>query len=283
MKLTLEQVQAMNMVQLDIFKHFTEVCAQLHLTYYMVHGSLLGSIKYNAFFPYDDDIDVAMPRKDYNRLLKEGQKYFPENMFVQSLESEENYPLVFSKIRRSDTAFMQPAMKQFGINQGMFIDVFPIDNWPANALTRKALNFKELFLKVRIGAQIKKDVKVSPFKRVAFAVSRILYPSWRKAVRAKENIYANVPQSGKVIVVGAKDAERGIPGEWFQDGTKGMFENVEITMPADCKKYLTCIYGDYQNYNPVGKYMNPDETITVSAEQVNTQKSYKDFLQEAAD
>ena len=275
MKLTLEQVTEMNQVQLDIFKAFTDVCSQLGLKYYMVHGSLLGTIKYQGFFPFDDDIDVAMPRKDYDRLLLEGQKYMPENMFVQSIKSEKGYPLIFSKIRNSETAFIQPRLKQFSINQGMFIDVFPIDNWPDNYILRKWLNMKELFYKIRISAEIQKNESVSVFKKMAFFISRLLLPSWEKAIRMKEKLYSNVSDSGRVIVVGGKDAERGIPAIWFNNGQEQRFENMEITTPADVNNYLTCIYGDYKNYNPVGKYMNEDNTLTVSAEMISTSTSYK--------
>ena len=69
MNLTLEKMNSINKVQLDIFKTFVKVCEVLNLKYYMVHGSLLGAVRYNGFFPFDDDIDVAMPRRDYELLI----------------------------------------------------------------------------------------------------------------------------------------------------------------------------------------------------------------------
>ena len=88
-------------LQIDILKDFISLCRKLNLRYFVVHGTLLGALRYNGFFPMDDDIDVAMPREDYDLFIQKGQKYLPEDLFIQSVESEKEYPLAFSKIRKN--------------------------------------------------------------------------------------------------------------------------------------------------------------------------------------
>ena len=78
MKMTQQEVREMNDIQINIFKEFVNICSSLGLTYYMIHGSLLGAVKLQGFFPYDDDIDVAMPRKDYDKLIKNASDFFPD-------------------------------------------------------------------------------------------------------------------------------------------------------------------------------------------------------------
>ena len=83
MKLTYEQVRAMNDIQLDILREFIAICNKLDLQYFMVHGSLLGALTRGAFYPYDDDIDIARPRKDYNTLMEKGPNLISNEYFIQ--------------------------------------------------------------------------------------------------------------------------------------------------------------------------------------------------------
>lgn len=277
MDLTFDEVREMNMVQKQIFESFIDICSQLGLTYYMIHGSLLGTLRCKGFFPYDDDIDVAMPREDYNCLLKNGPTLFPKNMFLQSCETEKEYPMVFAKIRNSETAFVQTIMKNYSINQGIYIDIFPIDNYPKNVIQRKCTTIREQLYKIRVNSRGFRSEKQPLWKGVVRAISKLLCPSWNKAVRKRAELYANIPENGKVITVGGKDKERGIPKAWFGEGRKLLFEGIEVNCPKELEKYLACIYGDYEKYNPAKEYMTLDGKVTVSAEIFSTTKSYKDY------
>lgn len=266
----------MNGVQLDIFKHFVSVCSSLNLTYYMVHGSLLGAVQRKGFFPFDDDIDVAMPRADYNKLLQEGQHLLPSYLFLQSYETEKQFPLAFAKIRNSNTAFIQPIHNRT-INQGIYIDIFPMDNYPAGKWKQKFLALLERMYQARILAGLSLD-GCPVWKRILSHFSKWVFPSWEKAVRKRAQLYASFAENGRVIIVGGKSQERGIGKNWFAPGVYRNFEGMQVNCPVKYEKYLSCIYGDFKNYHPMGKYLNADKTATVSAEQFSTTRSYKDFL-----
>lgn len=85
--------------EFQILKAFVDVCDQLKLKYYLVEGTLLGAIRHQGFIPWDDDIDVGMPRADYERFLQEAQALLPDYYFVQSMYSEPEYHANFAKIR----------------------------------------------------------------------------------------------------------------------------------------------------------------------------------------
>lgn len=277
MELTKEQVYEMNIVQKDIMAYFISVCEKLNLKYYMVHGSLLGTLMCEGFFPFDDDIDVAMPRKDYDILLREGQKLLPKNLFLQSCKSEKDYPLAFTKIRNSDTAFVQTIMKNFDINQGIYIDIFPIDNYPENSIRRKWLSIKEQIYKIRINTRVFRSEKQPVWKTLVRLASMIICPSWEIAVQRRANLYASLPASDKCITIGGKCKERGIPQKWFGEGRMLKFEDMEVCCPTELEKYLTCIYGDYKSYNPAAEYLTGDGKVVVSAELFSTNKPYNNF------
>ena len=277
MRLTQEQVSAMNLIQKDLLKSFIDVCMKLNLKYYMVHGSLLGTLKYGDFFPLDDDIDVAMPREDYNKLLEFGQSLLPDNVFLQSCKSEKEYPMVFAKLRDNNTAFIQTLMKGLNINQGIYIDIFPIDYYPKNRFKKIWLRFLDKLYLSRIGTRINYDSGEAKWKKIIRSISCIFCPSWEKAVKKRAGLYAKFPQSDRVIVIGGKASEQGIPSAWFGNGEELEFAGLSVRCPQMHKDYMTCIYGDYMNYNPSEKNINDDGTVTVSAEVFSTTQSYLDF------
>lgn len=277
MYMTFEEVKEMNAIQLDIFKEFINACEKLGLHYYMIHGSLLGALRYNGFFPFDDDIDVAMPRRDYEILLKKGQQLLTDHLFIQSCITEDEYPLAFAKIRNSNTAFIQPVLNELDVNKGIYIDIFPLDYYPSSIWKQRYLRAKELVLSSRINNRMIYDEKQPLWKRIIRKVSIILCPSWKKAVIKRSGLYSHMPKSSKVITIGGKGKERGIPVKWFSGGRMLQFEGIDVRCPAELEEYLTCIYGDYKHFNPAGKYMNEDNCVNVSADIVSTTKSYKEF------
>lgn len=81
-------------IEFGLLQQFLSVCEQLNLTYYLVCGSALGAVKYGGFIPWDDDIDVALPRKDYEIFCREAPRILPEWCFLQNYHSEPQYYLL---------------------------------------------------------------------------------------------------------------------------------------------------------------------------------------------
>ncbi len=278
MRLTQEQVDEMNRVQKSLMRLFIDVCEKLNLNYYMVHGSLLGTIKYSNFFPLDDDIDVAMPRYDYDKLLEFGQAFFPDNIVLQSCKSEKEFPLAFAKLRDSNTTFIQTMMKGLKINQGIYIDIFPMDYYPKEQIKRKWLFLLSEIYKARIGTRINYETGEPVWKKILRGVSCVLCPSWEIAVQKRANLYVNISKTNEFIMVGGKDKERGIPIKWFGEGIQHDFAGLSVRCPKMYAEYMSCIYGDYTNYNPSESYINDDGTVTVSAEVFSTVEPYSAFI-----
>ena len=278
MKLTYEQVQAMNSIQTRILKAFIDVCNKLGLNYYLVHGSLLGAYTRGSFYPYDDDIDIAMPRKDYDIFIEKGQKYIADGLFIQSYQTDKEFPLSFGKIRDSNTTFVQTVLKKLNVHMGIYIDIFPIDYYPNNILLELYVRLKERILSARISTRLYYENKESVWRKICKMISVVLLPSWYKAVRKRANLYTSIKPTAKIVIVGAKPSERGIPKEWFSEAKPMQFEDTIVMCPKGSDEYLKHIYGDYKAYNPVHEYMNEDGTLTVSAQFFDLHKSYKNIL-----
>ena len=115
-------------VQMNILSELIRVCEENNLTYCAFYGTLLGVIRHKGYIPWDDDADILMPRKDYDKLLELAPKVFKKPYFLQTPESDpECFYGGYAKLRNSDTTGLEERNKGHNCNQGIWIDIFPLD------------------------------------------------------------------------------------------------------------------------------------------------------------
>lgn len=124
------------MTQLEILKVFDSVCRKHGLRYSLYAGSLLGAVRHSAFIPWDDDLDVCMPREDYDRFLSLWSSEAPEGYVLQNKETEPRFWQSFTKIRKDGTTFLQEEREAGKYHLGIFLDIFPLDRIPDGRLSR---------------------------------------------------------------------------------------------------------------------------------------------------
>lgn len=129
---TQEMLLRVQEAELDILQKIDAICRRHGLTYFGIGGTALGAVRHQGFIPWDDDIDVGMPRKDYEAFLQIAARELPEGYFIQHFSTEPDSPFYFTKIRKSGTRFVEYYVKDMDIHQGIFVDIFPFDNVPKN-------------------------------------------------------------------------------------------------------------------------------------------------------
>ena len=129
-------------VELDLLFKLDEVCKKLGLRYYLDWGTLLGAVRHHGFIPWDDDVDVVMLREDYDKLIKNGGSEFSGNYELQSINSDPSYPGLHAKIRYTNSTAILKSWIFPDINQGIFLDIFPLDGVPDDEQKKDQL-FKE--------------------------------------------------------------------------------------------------------------------------------------------
>lgn len=114
---------------LDILKWLKDFCAENNITWWLCGGTLLGAVRHKGFIPWDDDIDIMLPREEYEKLFR----LFPQNSRYRFLTSDNtnDFPYSYGKIIDTMTIKLEPLPKRYQ-KIGVDIDVFPIDNFPEN-------------------------------------------------------------------------------------------------------------------------------------------------------
>ena len=261
MLISLDQMHKIHEIQLEIFKELKSVMNELDVKYFFVHGSLLGAVRDNGFIDEDDDIDIALFRDDYNKLIREGNSIISSKYFIQS-SLNDDFPLAFAKVRKYKTSFIQPVLADYNCNKGIYIDVFPIDY----DFEDKSIFFElqKAILNIRINKRLKSQKK---FKRKIIELfSLIFYPSYNKALYKREKLYSSVKDTEFVSIFSGKSSERRMLLKWFGEGKKIKFCDIEVNCPCGSEDYLARIYGsDFLNYNPAELRISNDKQIEVSA------------------
>ena len=274
-------LQKLKKIEFDLLKAFIEVCNKLNLQYYVVYGTLLGAARHKGFIPWDDDIDVGMLRKDYEIFLEKGQALLPDYYFLQTRNTDPNYPIFFAKMRDSRTTFMASDITKINMNHGVYIDIFPLDYYPENKLKGKWIEFKKKVILVRRRSILMLDErsKGSIFKECSAKVlglcARLFYPTMNSAYKAWEKLCTKTKES-KLIVNNSGSCEKKevVPIEWFNGVIKLEFEGIQVNAPIEYDKYLTRIYGNYMELPPIDKQVPHHYTKVIDLE-----KSYLEYIQ----
>lgn len=125
-------------VEMDLLLELDRVCKKYGLTYFVEGGTLLGAVRHKGFIPWDDDMDIVLPRKDYETLLRVGKREFKHPYFLQSAYSEKTFAKCYAKLRNSLTTGITKYDSNRDFNHGIFIDIFGYDSVPDNKI-QKAL------------------------------------------------------------------------------------------------------------------------------------------------
>lgn len=132
------QIQQVWATEQEILDVIHKVCTENGLRYSLAYGTLIGAVRHKGFIPWDDDIDIMMPREDYEKLLAIWDQAAPKGYILQNVRTDPDFTQSFTKIRKDHTTFLQfefEREKQY--HKGIFVDIFPGDRVAPSKLERK--------------------------------------------------------------------------------------------------------------------------------------------------
>ena len=127
MKIDLRKLQ---LLQLEALKEIDKICKRNNIQYYMMSGTLLGAVRHKGFIPWDDDIDIIMPREDYDRFLSCCHGELSLNYFMQNYHTDFDFYPALTRICIKGTIVDDPSSAHLKFNQGAYMDIHPLDNVP---------------------------------------------------------------------------------------------------------------------------------------------------------
>ncbi len=182
-KLSDSDLERLHKIQLEILDDLVQLCEKEDLTVLLQAGTLIGAVLYKGFIPWDDDIDLFMPRKDYDHLIKIFNQFLGHKYVLQSPETEPNGSFGFIKIRKKNTVFNEVETAGFPIHKGIFIDISPLENAPDN-------NFERIFH--GLGCILLRQITV--------ACGLFKYPSKPMKVLRKQSFKLNILMKMKEFI-----------------------------------------------------------------------------------
>lgn len=244
-------------VELQLLEKFDEVCRKYDLTYYAYYGTLLGAVRHQGFIPWDDDIDVVMFREDYEKFQAVAPAEFIEPYFFQNSYTDQML-WFFSKIRDSRTTAIEFSARN--LNQGIFIDVFPLDDVP-DGVHEEFLTVLEVQREIWYTINNPKKILIDLEAGKQFTLDTDILLSLIKMDRSQRLrefetfslSYAG--QSERVNLITSElsqDHYKSVKREWFQEKIYLPFEGIQIPAPAEYDKILKQSYGDYHQFVPGG-------------------------------
>ena len=265
-------IKKLQKIELEILEQFVNICNKEKLQYYVLGGTLIGAIRHKGFIPWDDDVDVCMPRKDYEKFLNVAQKYLPEYYFLQTYITDKEYTEVFAKIRNSKTTFIERRSINRLINHGIYMDVFPLDYYMENRIKAFIFNLYNRMLQIRISAVFNLKNMHYPFykkiiRRFCSSILKIFYPKIYPVLVKRDLLFKSIKKSRLVAnYCGAWGKKEIAPIEWFGKGIDRQFENLIVKVPDHYDKWLTKVYGNYMCLPPKEKQISHHYTDIIDLE-----------------
>ena len=223
------------LVMLEMVKELDRICKKHDIPYFLYGGTLLGAVRHNGFIPWDDDLDVALLRKDYKRLLKILPDELPEHIALQTNDTDKNYFYFIGKLRDKHSFLDEGNYDRVFKERGIFIDLFPLDLTSHWAHMLAAPLQGHAFKILRTG---KDDTKSMRKVRALTSVNRYMtFPLLRAVCR--------------LLPSRALMCDFGIPYHNVYD-IKDIFplkthdfEGVQLPIPGNSDHMLQVMYGDY--------------------------------------
>lgn len=244
-EITLKEMQR---IELELLLEFDRLCKKRGLRYYMDGGTLLGAMCYEGFIPWDDDIDLKMPRPDYERFLGLAEE-LPSHIAVEA-PSKEQCAHVFLKLTDQRTLLLEHAGERIN-ESGVYIDILPMDGHPADGLAyekhlKRLSRFSSLYHAAQSGfSELRSSASLG--RRVKGMVYRRIYTPWRlyrkMTLLAKRYDYDASDRVG-LLIEGDPIRER-FEKRWLEPPVELEFEGHRFPAPSGYRRHMEIFYGEH--------------------------------------
>ncbi len=247
-------LRKLQLTQLEILKVFDHFCNKHNLKYSLYAGSLLGAVRHHGFIPWDDDLDVCMPRSDYERFQALWKESPPEGYVLQNKENSKYFDQSFTKIRKDHTTFLENEWQIGNHHTGIFLDIFPIDRIPANRFKRLIFKWHcmkyQLFTREFFPKNSHILIKLGSALMLSFTPKRKRMLIREKLLK-KITKYNDDPSLETVTIETMSTIQTSLPANLLDNYVMLQFEDSRFMCFAEWDEYLRLTYNNYMQYPPI--------------------------------
>ena len=262
-----------NAVIIDVLSVFIRICEAQGLRYFCAGGTAIGAVRHQGMIPWDDDIDVFMPRPDYDRFLRLAAHSMPEGYEVLSPYATKDYPMYFAKMCNARTTLLEN--ERIPCVFGLYIDIFPLDGACDDVETcyREKRRFKRLMNKLEavsthnsFGEYVGLLTKRREWGRFAVKTVAFCCRSWlrRWLLKQMDSIaygHDYALSSRVVTYSGAYQRQEIYPKAWLETPQMFAFEGLMVNLPHDYDAYLRHFFGNYMTLPPVEQRVSHHQKV----------------------
>lgn len=265
----LDSIRKLQLAELDIIKVFIEICKKENLRYFAAGGTLLGAVRHKGFIPWDDDVDIVMPRKDYNTFLKVANKYLSDDYKLLCDDTDSDYLYFIPRLTCKKYKVRNSLYKTQTIDD-VSIDIFALDGVPVSKMLQAVYVGKILALRALYKFSVlDRYVAIENPNRTwyekalifickRFYLQRVFSPRKRlDAFKRAQQKYSFESSKYVGCLMGAYKMREIFQKEVFGTGAEQDFEDIRIVGPERYDIYLKQFYGDYMippEQPPLGKH-----------------------------
>jgi len=263
-----EELTKLQMVLLEMLLELDRVCKLNDIKYCIFAGTMLGAVRHSGFIPWDDDLDVAMFRDEYNKFRDACKRDLDESrFFFQDNTTDPYYRWGYGRIRRKNSEFVRVGQEHMKMRTGIFLDIFPLDGVPNFAPMRGLHNFYCFVLRKLLYAEAGRVTGKTVVIRAWYSLLNKIPHAW--TFRRLQKLTTKWKGSKLVRHLGFPQPKRRIYGferDWFEDLSDICFESHNFPGNNDSNSFLTYHYGDYmkipppekRHWHPVSKFRLPE-------------------------
>ena len=249
-------LRALQIVEVEMLVELDRICRKNDIKYTIIGGTLIGALRTGGFIPWDDDIDVAMLRDEYERFRIACEKDLDKSRFIfQDHRNTKGYRWGYGKLRRKDTLFLREHQEHMPYEQGVFLDVFPHDGVPDALPARAFHNFQCFIIRKFLWSEVGRVADRNTFRRKIFQLmskvpEKKVFVIYHKLIcKSNKRKYKRV----RALMFPTFGKEFGYDREWFEPGQDVEFEGHMFQCMKGAREYLIFSYGDYMQLPPEEK------------------------------
>lgn len=249
-----ELLRKVQLTELEVLYEIDRVCEKHNIQYALLGGTLLGAIRHDGFIPWDDDIDICMMRKDYEKFIEVCKTDLNNSYMLHNQETDKLYWLPFLKIRKKGTIYKQEVQSKIhSVCDGVWVDVFPLDyvkNLKSAKIKTWLVGEIRAIVELRLNPELK---QIGILKKIILGISKIL--PVKKWIQLQQKIIVSNCKYDFCKNFGSPySPEKELwPVNWVFPTVKHKFEDGEFPISNSWDEMLTRQYGDYMQLPPEEK------------------------------